>query len=230
MQAVTPPVPADVKAMVISNLPWIIAIETALVVGTATMIQTLNTLVLGRYKAQIELLDKELERRDQELSECKDALNAERNRPAVSLAQATIPPVLNPRPRLVRRWIIGVGLAGLTLALISIPFSDTFKKTLSAYRYQSSESKKLAIEVDSVAKPFTIEQLLNVYKSQPEFSHNTTGVDGRVFDLDHSPNKKFIYSGSQPAVLVGKSTKGLLLTSANDNRFELLITPYQAQR
>jgi hypothetical protein len=61
----------------------------------------------------------------------------------------------------------------------------------------------------------------------PASSGKPAPLDGAVYDLDRSVNKKFTYAGKQPALLIASATKGLQITGISGARFELLVRPYQ---
>jgi hypothetical protein len=192
---------------------------TATVVGTAGVIQTLNTLVNSKIKATNEFLAKQLEVESRRRMELDQKLNEKMEKVALPIGGGTrrLSPV---------KYIKVLAVTGCILTLVLVPFGSRVRALIGQYAQTSAEDQNtissLESQLDLVSAPFSYSEILRVLQASPESSHRLQ-ADGHTFDLDKLADKRFVYKGQGPAVLIGSNTKGLLLTGFNGKRFVLLV-------
>ena len=193
---------------------------SGIVIGTAGVIQTLNTLINNKTKATNEFLEKQLTFETQRRIELDRKLNEKMEKPAFQ-DNDDAPRRLSPV-----RYIKILAVIGAVLTLVSIPFGRRVRNLIEQYAQSSTMDRNtinsLQSQLDLISSPFGSSELLKVLQA-PRESRYRSQIDGHAYDLDRLTSRRFVYKGQEPAVLVGSSTKGLLITSSSGKRFVLIV-------
>jgi|HubBroStandDraft_6_1064221.scaffolds.fasta_scaffold149346_3 hypothetical protein len=196
---------------------------SALVVGTAGVIQTLNTLVYNRTKATYEFLEKQLAIETQTRRELERKLDEKIQKNDPDVVRTDTRAKLSPL-----KYIKILAIVSLVMTLASIPFGHRVRVLIAQYAQASSTCQtnidSLQYQLGEVSAPFAPAELLRVLKTAPTGdSHGK--LDGHSYDLDMLANRRFVYRGEGPAVLVGSSIRGLVITAPKGEKVLFIIKP-----
>jgi hypothetical protein len=222
--------------LVTLHLVFVISSVASIAIGSAALIQTLNTLIQAKIKATNEWLSKQLEtetRRRQEAEQEMVRLREELKR-YEKLEELVAQPPTPLQPSLQKipspsRYIKIAGLVAAILTLAAVPMSSLLRQQIENYASRSHDDQQanrvLTDKLNTLSSPFTSSDLIELVQAPKQKTRTQGTLDGHSYDLDKLTNRAFTYQGAKPALLIASDTNRLTISSPGKKRFTILIKP-----
>jgi hypothetical protein len=223
----TQAIPPDVKTVIFAYLPYFISLAVGIVVCTAGIMTWAFSVLDKRTKIFIDIIDRQLNETKEKLRECQAQLINQQNKPQFTPGMEQIPP---PPKRHGLRVLFITATVGVLFVLATIPFSQRFRLLVHDYSRQAQQIRECAGQLAQMTQPFEASQVLALKNGVPEGKVSTVKIDGHVVDLDAVKERKFQYTGSQPAIFVASSVRNLSINHNSKSKISLLVMPYDSKR